>query len=257
MIHRHVPVRAVWIVVLVAGWEATRALLNASPLVMPGVPSILASFADAWVHGELPAQLALSLGLVAVGMSIATVLALLMALGATHSPLLASLFDTLTSLFHPLPGIALLPVLILWFGTGVVSVLAIIVHSVVWPLLTNLRAGYVSMPPVYLLVGRNLGLQGMGLFFRVTIPASVPFILSGMRIAWARAWRALISAEMVFGAIAGSGGIGWFLYSRRVFMNTSGLFAGILVVMIVGVLVEDLLFGYLESRTVARWGSGK
>ena len=67
-------------------------------------------------------------------------------------------------------------------------------------------------------------------------------------------WRALISAEMIFGAVAARGGLGWFLHTRRVFMDTAGLFAGILVVMIVGSAVENGLFGTLERRTIGRWG---
>jgi len=133
-------------------------------------------------------------------------------------------------------------------------VLFIIVHSVLWPLVTNLDAGYRSIPEAFTLVARNYEIKTASLFTRVFLPATSPYLLAGLKIAWARGWRALISAEMVFGAIGGSGGVGWFIFNKRVFMDTSGLFAGILVVIIIGILVEDILFHFLEKTTVEKWG---
>ena len=76
-----------------------------------------------------------------------------------------------------------------------------------------------------------------------------------MKIGWARAWRALISAEMVFGAVGSKGGIGWYLLNQRTFMDTSGLFAGIILVILIGIFVEDVVFGAIESRTLKKWGT--
>lgn len=256
-LHHPVLVRLGWFTLLVAAWEALRRIPEVSDLAMPGIPSIVGSLFEALTTGNLPRQIVLSLAVIAGGMGIAVILSLLLTLGTVVSEVIASLVDTLTALFHPLPGIALLPVLILWFGTGLGSVTAIIVHSVLWPLVTNLREGYRTMPVVYRTVSRNLGLSRFGYFYRIVIPASIPFFLGGMRIAWARSWRALISAEMIFGALAGTGGIGWFLYTQRVFMDSSGLFAGIIVVMVLGVAVEDVVFERLDDRVRRRWGTGE
>ena len=88
----------------------------------------------------------------------------------------------------------------------------------------------------------------------IRLPASMPYLLSGIKIGWARAWRALISAEMVFGAVGAKGGIGWYLLNQRTFMDTAGLFAGIILVVLIGIFVEDVLFSLIEARTLRQWG---
>jgi NitT/TauT family transport system permease protein len=147
-----------------------------------------------------------------------------------------------------------LPLIILWAGTGTTAVLVIIVHSVVWPLTTNLYAGFRSVPAHLYDVVRNYRLSTLELVRHLLLPSAFPFLLAGLRIGWARAWRALIAAEMVFGAVGARGGIGWFIFQRRVFMDTTGLFAGIVSVMLIGVIVEELVFESLERMTVRKWG---
>jgi NitT/TauT family transport system permease protein len=86
------------------------------------------------------------------------------------------------------------------------------------------------------------------------IPAAFPYFLAGVKTGWARAWRAIIGAEMVFGAAGGTGGIGWFIFTKRVFMDTAGMFAGIFVIILIGILVEELILDQLEKKTVKKWG---
>lgn len=235
-------------------WEAGRRIFTVSPLVMPGVVEVLTALAAAILTGDILQQLAFSFSLIGIGTAIAILLALVATVASAASGLVRETVSTVSSLFHPLPGIALLPVVILWFGTGRAAIAVIIVHSVFWPLLTNLLAGYRSVPATYRLVSRNLRLTAAQFTIRIALPATVPYLVAGLRIAWARSWRALISAEMIFGAVAAQGGLGWFLHTRRVFMDTAGLFAGIFVIMIIGSVVERGLFGLLERRTVGRWG---
>jgi NitT/TauT family transport system permease protein len=118
----------------------------------------------------------------------------------------------------------------------------------------NLLAGFRSIPPIYRDVGRNIGLKPLQNTGLIMIPAAVPFLLAGLKIGWARAWRALISAEMIFGAAGGEGGLGWFIFKRRVFMDTPGIYAGILVIVVIGILVEDGFFRQIERLTVKKWG---
>ena len=162
--------------------------------------------------------------------------------------------ETLVSIAHPLPGIALLPLIILWFGAGEISIIFIIVHSVVWPLVLNLLAGFKAIPKIYKQVGNNYGLNSLKIIRYIMLPASLPYFLTGMRISWARAWRALISAEMIFGAAGGKGGLGWFIFKNRVFMDTTGIFAGLIIIVVIGMLVEDLIFEKLEKVTIKKWG---
>jgi len=89
---------------------------------------------------------------------------------------------------------------------------------------------------------------------RILIPAAFPSILTGLKIGWAFAWRTLIAAELVFGVSSGSGGLGWFIYENKNQLEIPNVFAGLLTVIIIGLLVENIIFRTVEMRTVRRWG---
>jgi NitT/TauT family transport system permease protein len=240
--------------VALGAWELVRSLLGPGESLMPSVGTILRALGTGIAEGKLLGQLLLSLGYIGMALVLSTLIGLMLVATARVAPFSRRAVVSVTSLLHPLPGVALLPVVILWAGVGPVATLVVVVHSVLWPLVTNLLAGVESVPEVHRLFGRNIGLSRSQLFLRVELPGSMASIIAGGRIAWSRGWRAFISAEMIFGAVAGEGGIGWYLFNRRVFMDTPGLFAGLLLVMLVGIAVENGLFGLLERRTVGRWG---
>jgi NitT/TauT family transport system permease protein len=205
-------------------------------------------------EGALAERIGFSLLIIFEGVLLGCAGALVLSLAGSFIRPLRQVVDTVVALMHPLPGIALLPLVILWAGTGRSAVLLIIIHSVIWPLTTNLVSGIRTIPAHLYDVGRNFRLTLPELTTHIVLPASLSHLISGLRIGWARAWRALIAAEMVFGAAGGSGGLGWYLFRKRVFMDTEGLFAGILVIMILGILFEEFFFEVLERRTVGKWG---
>jgi NitT/TauT family transport system permease protein len=104
------------------------------------------------------------------------------------------------------------------------------------------------------MVGRNYGLRGLSYVARILIPAAFPSILTGLKIGWAFAWRTLIAAELVFGVSSGSGGLGWFIYENKNQLEIPNVFAGLLTVIIIGLLVENVIFRTIEARTVRKWG---
>ncbi len=243
-----------WICFFITLWEAVRLTGNFSPLVYPSLLSIIKSLFHAFSNEGIAVQLLLSFAVIAFGITAGIILAMGAVMAAHSSALFESFLKIVISIFHPLPGIALLPVLLLWVGTGIESILIIVLHSVIWPLITNLYTGYKSIPATYTLVADNYSMGKKDRFLKITLPASLPYFLAGSRIAFARSWRALISAEMLFGAAGGKGGIGWFLYNKRVFMDSSGLFAGLLVIVFAGILTEEVFFTILENKTVKKWG---
>lgn len=246
--------KLVWILVLLGVWQAVTLSGIVSPLILPSLGTIFKALINSIIAGELLQQTIFSIIIIMEGLLIGALLALILAIASRTSETLNSLVETLITLAHPLPGIALLPIIILWLGTGRSSIVFIIVHSVLWPLLLNLITGFKTTPKVYSDVGRNIGLKGLMLFKDIYIPASMPYLLSGFKIAWARAWRALISAEMVFGAVGGKGGLGWYIFKQRVFMDTAGMFAALLLIMLIGILVEEVFFNKVEALTIRRWG---
>jgi len=164
------------------------------------------------------------------------------------------LLSTLTAMLNPLPAIALLPLALLWFGLGEKSLIFVLIHSVLWPLALSTYTGFLSVPDTLRMAGRNYGLRGIRYITLILVPAALPSILSGLRLSWAFAWRTLIAAELVFGTTSGQGGLGWYIFQNRNELYTDRVFAGLALVIILGLLVENVLFNTLERVTVKRWG---
>ncbi len=247
--------KILFILLLMLIWETVARLGIFNPAIFPSVTSIFTTFIEGIADGLLIEKTAYSIYLILKGLLISLILAIILGSLAMMSKVAENLVDVLNSMLHPLPGIALLPVAILWFGIGEASILLIIVHAVLWPLVVNLRIGFRSVLPIYLDVGKNIGLQGFRLLWGVTIPASLPYFLSGVKIAWARAWRSVIAAEMVFGAASGTaGGLGWHIYMTRYMFDVAGTFAALLAIIIVGIAVEELVFKNIEKMTIVKWG---
>jgi NitT/TauT family transport system permease protein len=215
---------------------------------------VLLAFGRALASGEIPGYAGQSLKVLLTGMAIGAGIALVLTTLAVTTRLGAEILETLTSMFNPLPAIALMPLALLWFGLGINAVVFVIVHSTLWPMSLNTYTGFVTVPPTLRRVGQNLGLSGWRLVTGILLPAAFPYILSGIKIGWAFAWRTIIAAEMVFGVAGSQGGLGWFIYQNRFEMNTDLVFAGLLTVILIGLLVENLFFRWLERRTVLRWG---
>ena len=163
--------------------------------------------------------------------------------------------ETLTAMFNPLPAIALLPLALIWFGLGNGSLVFVLIHSVLWPVALNTHSGFMRVSNTLRMVGRNYGLRGLPYVARILIPAAFRSILTGLKIGWAFAWRTLIAAELVFGVSSGQGGLGWFIFENRNQLDIPAVFAGLLTVIIIGLMVENLIFRTIERNTVQKWGT--
>ena len=245
--------RLMVLLLLGVAWELF-ARYTANPLLFPSLFDTLDAFEDALVRGPLIERTMTSLSVLAAGYSIGLTLAILLTSLAVSTQLGRDLLGTLTSMFNPLPAIALLPLALLWFGLGQGSLIFVLVHSVLWPVALNTYAGFQAVPETLRMAGRNYGLTGLRYVLQILVPAALPSILSGLKIGWAFAWRTLIAAELVFGASSGKGGLGWYIFQNRNELYTDRVFAGLALVVIIGLAVEGLGFATLERLTVRKWG---
>jgi NitT/TauT family transport system permease protein len=238
---------------LIAIWQAY-AVWTDNPLAFPTFTDTIAAFRDGVVDGALVTQTLYSLRLLLQGYAAGIALAALLSVLAVRTRLGGDLLDTLTAMLSPLPAIALLPLALLWFGIGRASLVFVLIHSVMWPVSLNMHSGFRGVSPTLRMVGANYGLSGLNHVRLILLPAAFPSILAGLKIGWAFAWRTLIAAELVFGVSSGSGGLGWFIYANKNTLEIPSVFAGLLMVILIGLVVENLIFRTIEHRTVRRWG---
>ena len=247
-------VRKILVLALLAlVWELA-ARFSAKPILLPTFTATMAALWEALTTENLLAASWSSLTVLLKGYVIAIAAAFAIVSLAVVSRFVRELLQTLISMFNPLPAIALLPLAMLWFGLGERSLLVVLVHAVLWPFALATLSGFESVPETQRLVGRNYGLKGPSYVWRILIPAALPSILYGMKIAWAFAWRTLIAAELVFGVSSSTGGLGWFIFRNRNELFTDKVFAGLAMVIIIGLVVEGVVFRFIENLTVRRWG---
>ena len=247
-------VRRVFILIALGGlWEVYARYLG-NPLMFPTLTDTAESAWDALVRGELVSRIWVSIRVLLMGYGVGILLAAAFTTLAVSTRIGTDLLSTLTSMFNPLPAIALLPLALLWFGLGIPSLIFVIVHSVLWAVALNTHSGFLSVPETQRMAGQNDGLRGLRYVTQILIPAAFPSILTGLKIGWAFAWRTLIAAELVFGVSSGSGGLGWFIFENRNQLQTSYVFAGLTAVIIIGLLVESVIFRVVELKTVRKWG---
>jgi NitT/TauT family transport system permease protein len=244
--------RAVVLAALAAAWQVAAVWQN-NPLLFPTFADTISALIEGLRHEDLfPASIT-SITVLLKGYVLAVALALAFVSVAIALPFVKEVLLTLTAMFNPLPAIALLPLAMLWLGLGEASLLLVMVHAVLWPFALAALTGFEQVPETQRLVGWNYGLRGLSYIALILIPAALPSLLSGLKIAWAFAWRTLIAAELVFGVSSRSGGLGWYIYRNRNELLTDKVFAGLVTVILIGLLVE-VLFRLVEQRTVRRWG---
>lgn len=250
-------VRRVFILtLLVAAWQGYSVPLDNS-LMFPTFTATAAAFWDSLLHGSLLLKAWVSIKVLLMGYAAGVAIAAVLTTLAVSTRFGNDLLATLTAMFNPLPAIALLPLAMLWFGLGNGSLIFVLIHAVLWPLSLNTHSGFMAVSDTLRMAGRNCGLSGLRYVLKILIPAAFPSILSGLKIAWAFAWRTLIAAELVFGVSSGSGGLGWFIFENKNELEIAYVFAGLGTVIIIGLLIENVVFRSIEEGTVRKWGMQK
>ena len=239
--------------VLALIWEGYGRYLD-NDLLFPTFSATVVAFVHNVADGTLPARAWSSVKVLLMGYALGVVIATVLTGIAIASRIGTDFLETMTAMLNPLPAIALLPLALIWFGLGNGSLIFVLVHSVTWAIALNTHSGFLSVSRTLKMVGRNYGLSGPSLIGKILIPAAFPSILTGLKVGWAFAWRTLIAAELVFGVSSGSGGLGWFIFENKNMLDIPNVFAGLLTVILIGLVVENLFFHTIERNTIGRWG---
>ena len=241
-------------------WELYTRISGVSHYMLPKFSDTAMALFQAIWNEQLVLMVWNSMKILLTGYVIGLAIAAVLTTAAITTRFGSDLLSTLTAMLNPLPAIALLPLALLWFGLGPSSIVFTLLHSVIWPVALNAHTGFMGVSETQRMVGQNYGLRGLKYVVKLLIPAAFPSILMGMKIGWAFAWRTLIAAELVFGGSISdtaedeSGGLGWFIFANQMDMQIPAVFAGLFTVIVVGIVVENVIFTNLEIRTVRRWG---
>ena len=256
-------VNTIFIIIILVLWEfiAKLQLFGAnSTLVFPPLENILHAFINNFIKGyggiSLWRYIGNSLLLLIIGLLLGIILAFIISGISMSNDYLSTIFNMMISVFDLLPGVTILPIIIIIFGISPKVIIFLVIHSVIWPMSRNVLDGFNSVPQIYIESGQNIGLNNIQIILYVYLPASLSSILSGLKIAWSRAWRGLISAEMIFG-IASCPGLGLYINQMRTNLKNAEMYATLIVIIIIGVIVQYAILTPIENITIKKWGMSK
>ncbi len=222
-----------------------------APALLPTIPTVARALFSMLADGSMLKHAAATLYRVVIGLGLATAFGLALGLAMGRWSRVERFFLPLVSALMPIPSLAWAPVFILWFGLGDTAAVLIVFYAASFPMLLNTWTGTRAVNPLWLRVAATMGTRPGALFFKVILPGAAPFILSGFRQAFQRAWIAVIGAEML---AASDYGLGWVIFDAKEFLNTDVMLASLAVIGAIGYVFERVVLGGLERATVQRWG---
>jgi NitT/TauT family transport system permease protein len=226
-----------------SGWFA--------PALMPTLPKIAGALFASLADGSMIAHAGATLYRVLFGLSLAIVAGLPLGILMARFRPVENFVLPLASALMPIPSLAWVPVFMLWFGIGNTVSILIVFYAALFPMLLNTWTGVRAVNPLWLRAAGAMGADETALFWKVIIPGASPFIITGLRQAFLRAWIAVVGAEML---AASDWGLGWVIFDAKEFLNTGLMLASLAVIGAIGFVFERLAFGSLERATVLRWG---
>lgn len=235
------------LLVAAALWELAAKYLIKNRLFFAPLSDVIVRIGEMWHEGTLQIDIQASGQTFIVGFALGASAAILFGILMAVSKLMRDLFDPWIAALYATPFIALAPLFVLWLGIGLAAHAAVVFISVFFPVLINTYSGLMTTEPVLLDVARSFNANGRQIFTKVRIPAALPFIITGLRLGVARGLVAVVVAE-IFGAKAG---LGYRIVISGNAFDTAGLFAGIVMFAIAGVISVEVL--KLFERWLAPW----
>lgn len=241
---------AVTLVAFLILWKAIHWLKLFPPWAFPAPEQVVTAFVKTFQSGELLKHTWASLGRQLVGVALAAIIGIPagILLGASRD--FRAAFLPLCRLIYPIPGIAWIPLAILWFGIGFKSTVFVIFFTGIWPILFNTMAGVTTLDGQYTDVARVYLAPRLFYVRRVLMPGSLPYIITGIRLTYGVGWRVIVGAEM----ISSITGLGFMIDDARWQLRPDVMVAGMITIAMIGWVMENWAFDWLERVTIERWG---
>lgn len=231
-------------------WELAIKLFEIPGVILPSPIDVLSSLKESISDGSLIKDLGASFTRLIVGLAIALVIGVLLGVFLAKVKTADETLGSLIIALQSIPSIVWLPLAIMWFGLNEKSVIFIIVLGSAIVMTVNMRTGIKNVTPLYIKAAQTMGVGGVDLFLRVILPASIPYAVTGARLAWAFAWRALMAGEL----LSTGPGLGYTLKYASDFGRMDMVIAIMIVIGVIGVIVDLLIFQKIEKRVIEKWG---
>jgi len=243
---------AVAVVVLV--WEAAVLLQLKPSYVLPAPADVARNLGEQWQRGHLVEAVASSLSRAAVGYAVSLVFGTLLGIAIARVRLLRVSLGSLIAGLQSLPSVTWVPFGILAFGLTNTTIYFVVVMGAFPSIANGVVAAYDQIPPLLLSVGRAMGARGTALYRHVIIPASMPGYVAGLKQAWSFSWRSLMAAELIAISPQLGLGLGQLLDSGRQLSDMGLVVAAIVLILAVGIAVDELVFAPLDAGIRRRRG---
>lgn len=243
-------------VFLFIGWELMARSDIWSDILLPAPSEILAYYVDAFKDGTLIEGIYVTLKRLIQGYIIGLFLGIPLGLLIAKFEVFEDTIGMIALGFQTLPSICWAPLALLWYGQTEMAMFFIVVMGSVWSIALATDAGVRNVPPIYVRAARTMGSKGLHTWFRVVIPAALPFIISGMKQGWAFAWRSLMAAEIYITILSGFG-LGHLLHYARELHSMDAVIGIMIVIVAIGLIIDRIFFAPLEDFLHDRWGTKK
>jgi NitT/TauT family transport system permease protein len=219
--------------------------------LMPTLPKVWQTLVRMIADGSMLHHAALTLYRMMSGYALAVAIGIPLGVLMGRFRAVENFVMPLASALMPIPSLALVPLFILWFGLGNTVSILIVLYAALFPMILNAWSGVRAVNQLWLRAAGAMGAKENALFWKVILPGASPFIITGLRLAFLRAWIAVVGAEML---ASSDWGLGWVIYDAKEFLNADIMLASLVVIGALGFIFERLVFGSIERATVQRWG---
>lgn len=236
---------------MIAGiWEVTSRLSSLPDFMFPSLTQVLETLFKGLMSGQITEAIGKSLGRILIGFMIAIIVGLILGYFIWRFKLVEDTLGFVVTALQSIPSIVWFPLAIIWFGLNDFSILFIVTIGATWTMTVNATSGFRNVPQLYQRVAKTYGSTGIHFLRTVILPASVPQIISGLRIAWAFSWRALMAGEL----LGGGGGLGQLLEMGRSLGQMDLVISVMIIIAIIGTIVDNVVFSRLERNVQLKWG---
>ena len=232
-------------------WEIVARAGLFPPKLFPPLEAIGQALVELTASGILPHHAFDTILRLLFGFALAAAVGVIIGILMGRSRRMEDIFLPLVSILAPIPGIAWAPLFLLWFGLGSRPATLLVAFVSAFPIIFNTWTGVKAVKEIWVRSAQAMGADDRRLFVAVILPGALPYILTGLRLGLAQAWRALVGVEML---AAVPWGLGWMIFGAREFLNTDVMLAGVAVIGVIGLALEKLVFERIEHFPVKRWG---